>query len=133
MCFSLTFLYSSLTFAHCPLTYPVECDGWCCPAGTSDCTSAILEEICIEEDDDQQPCISKTIYGENFFEVEYLRYVRDNILIHTSEGQEIIRLYYKWTPVLANAIEEDEDLKENVKELIDSILFLIKGGDLTTK
>ena len=121
ICICLAFIYNSVTFAHCPLSSPAECDGWCCPAGTSDCTSAIQEGVCIVEDDGRQSCISETIYGENSFEVEYLRYLRDNILIHTTEGQEIIRLYYKWSPVLANTLEEDEELKENVKELIDTI------------
>jgi hypothetical protein len=123
ICICLTFIYSSLTFAHCPLSSPVECDGWCCPAGTSDCTSAIQEGVCIAEEDEPGPCVSERIYGENSFEVEYLRYLRDNILIHTTEGQEIIRLYYKWSPVLANTIEEDEELKEKVKELIDTIFL----------
>ncbi len=44
------------------------------------------------------------------------------------EGQEIIRLYYELSPVRVKAIEEDEELKEQVKEMIDVVLELIGGG-----
>ncbi|MBW1823511.1 MAG: hypothetical protein JRI87_02955, partial [Deltaproteobacteria bacterium] len=73
------------------------------------------------------PCAAKEIYGEHSKEVELLRYTRDNILKSTSEGQELIKLYYEWSPVILKAMKKNESLKEQVKELIDGVLLLIRG------
>jgi len=67
-------------------------------------------------------CPIEEIYGEDSEEVVLLRYLRDEVLSQTSEGQEIIRLYYQWSPMVVRAIEEDEEFKEEVKETIDGIL-----------
>ena len=56
-------------------------------------------------------CLALKIYGEHSKEVELLRYVRDNILDKTSEGKELIRLYYQWSPAIVKAMEEDEKFK----------------------
>ena len=47
-------------------------------------------------------------------------YVRELI------GQEIIRISYQWSPVIVKAMKEDEELKQVIKKLIDSVLPLIK-------
>jgi len=44
----------------------------------------------------------------------------------TPEGQEIIRLYYEWSPALIKAMEEDEEFKEALKELKDDSITLIR-------
>ena len=75
-----------------------------------------------------EPCPIEEIYGKYAEETELLRYVRDNVLSQTPEGQEIIRLYYQWSPAIVKAMEEDEEFKEDVKEMIDGILPLIKGA-----
>ena len=54
-----------------------------------------------------------------------MRNYRDNVLSATPEGQEIIDLYYQWSPVIVRAMEADEDFKGEVKALIDGILPLI--------
>ena len=72
-------------------------------------------------------CTGEEIYGENSKEVEQLRYFRDNVLSKALEGQEIIKLYYQWSPVIVEAMVEDEAFKKEVKELIDGILPLIRG------
>ena len=72
-----------------------------------------------------QPCLSETIYGEDSEEAELLRYLRDQVLSTTSEGKEIIRLYYEWSPVIIKMVNEDEGFKEEVKQIIDSVLRLI--------
>ena len=72
------------------------------------------------------PCPSELLYREHSEEAETLRYVRDNILSHTPEGKEIIKLYYQWSPVIVKAIEEDEEFKGEMKEITDSILLLIE-------
>jgi len=51
--------------------------------------------------------------------------LRDNFLTQTPEGQEIIRLYYEWSPVIVETMEDDEGFKEQMKEMIDGILGLI--------
>jgi hypothetical protein len=70
-------------------------------------------------------CTLVKIYGENSKEVKILRLFRDNVLSKTPEGQEIIRLYYQWSPAIVKAMERDEEFKEEVKEMIDGILGLI--------
>ena len=76
---------------------------------------------------DGQNCPTEVIYGEYSKETELLRYLRDNILSQGPEGQEIIRLYYEWSPVIVKAMKEDEEFKEQVKEMVDGVLPLIKG------
>lgn len=72
-------------------------------------------------------CPVEEIYGEDSGPTELLRNFRDKVLHKTPEGQELIRLYYQWSPVIVKAIEEDEDFKKEVKEMIDGILMLIRG------
>ncbi len=71
-------------------------------------------------------CPSESIYGEHSEEAETLRCVRDNILSHTPEGEEIIKLYYQWSPVVVKAMEEDEEFKEDVKGVVDEILGMVE-------
>jgi hypothetical protein len=47
----------------------------------------------------------------------------------TSEGQELIKLYYQWSPVLVKAMEGDEEFKGEVKRMIDSVLPMIEKDD----
>ncbi|MBW1839618.1 MAG: hypothetical protein JRI49_06740, partial [Deltaproteobacteria bacterium] len=65
-------------------------------------------------------------YGESANETTLLRYSRDNVLRKSPEGQEIIKLYYQWSPAIVEAMEEDEEFKEEVREMIDGILGLIE-------
>ena len=71
-------------------------------------------------------CPSESIYGEHSEETELLRDLRDNTLAQTPEGQEIIRLYYQWSPVIVKAMEENEEFREEVKEMVDGVLRLIR-------
>jgi len=59
-------------------------------------------------------------------ESKVLRDVRDAVLDKTPEGRELINLYYEWSPVIAEAMEKDEVLKEQMKEVIDGVLELIR-------
>ena len=70
-------------------------------------------------------CAAKEIYGEDSKEVELMRYVRDNILKSTAEGQELIKLYYEWSPAIVEAMKVNEELREEVKGMIDGVLLLI--------
>jgi hypothetical protein len=71
-------------------------------------------------------CPTIEIYGEDSEEVALLREVRDNILSKTPEGQQMITLYYLWSPVITNAIKQDETLKAELKSLIDGVLMTIE-------
>jgi hypothetical protein len=72
-----------------------------------------------------EPCPSEEIYGEHSEETELLRHFRDNALSQTPAGQEIIRLYYEWSPAIVKAMEQDEEFKEEMKEMVDGVLGLI--------
>lgn len=71
-------------------------------------------------------CPSEEIFGEYSEKTALLRDFRDNVLSNTPEGQEIIRLYYEWSPLIVKAMEEDEEFREEVKEIIDEILPFIR-------
>jgi PII-like signaling protein len=58
-----------------------------------------------------------------------LRYLRDNVLTQTLEGQEIIRLYYELSPVIVEMMEKDESFKQEVKQVVDGILEVIKEAE----
>jgi len=72
-----------------------------------------------------QPCPVEEIYEYTSDEVQLLRSFREKVLNKTSEGQEIIRLYYQWSPVIVKIMKEDENFKEEVKKIIDRILLII--------
>jgi len=74
---------------------------------------------------ENRPCPVAVIYGEHSEGTELLRNFRDDVLSQTPEGQEIIKLYYQLSPVIVNAMEEDEGFKQEVKEIIDGVLELI--------
>ena len=55
-----------------------------------------------------------------------MRNFRDNVLSQIPEGKELIKLYYQWSPFIVRAMEADEEFKEEIKEMIDGILPLIR-------
>jgi len=71
-------------------------------------------------------CPIEQIYGEDSEEVKLLRALRDTALSQTPEGKELIKLYYEWSPVIMKAMEEDEEFEQEVKEIIDGVLPLIR-------
>ncbi len=71
-------------------------------------------------------CVFVEIYGEYSEEVTLLRYYRDNVLTMTTEGQELIKQYYQWSPRLVRTMREDEVFKAQLKDLSDSILLLMQ-------
>jgi hypothetical protein len=54
--------------------------------------------------------------------------LRDKVLSQTPEGQEIIRLYYNWCPVIVKMMEEDEEFQSWVKEMIEGVVELMRGN-----
>lgn len=71
-------------------------------------------------------CPTEVVYGEDSEEVELLRALRDEVLNKTPEGREIIKQYYNFSPLLVEAMEEDEEFKRDLKEMIDGVLMLIR-------
>lgn len=74
-----------------------------------------------------QGCPIEELYGMHSEETEFLRQVRDEILCKTPEGQQMVRLYYELAPMIVSAMEGDEGFREQLKEMIDGILPLIRG------
>ena len=70
-------------------------------------------------------CAIEKIYGEYSEETELLRKFCDNVLRHTPEGKEMVRLYYEWSPAMVREMEKDEEFRKKLKEMIDGILQLI--------
>ena len=66
------------------------------------------------------------LYGNSSLEGELLRNFRDSVLMKTVEGKELVRLYYQWSPVIGNVIETNENLRNEIKELLDEIVCLIQ-------
>jgi hypothetical protein len=71
-------------------------------------------------------CLARRLYGEFSEETALLKSFRDKVLRNSPEGEEIIRLYYQWSPIIVRAMEDDEEFKEDVKELIEGILPMIR-------
>lgn len=94
----------------------------CLSAG---CHSDACGDVMTTTTEPDASCPAEAIYGEGSIEVALLRAVRDNMLRQTSEGQELIKLYYQWSPVLVRAMEADETFRDDVKAMIDGVLELM--------
>ena len=117
----LAFSCGSLAFAQeCPSTDPVKCPfvDLCC-AKLLGCLTPV-KSACVPTE-----CTVEELYGEYSEEIEMLRYFRDDVLSQTPVGQEIIELYYEMSPAIVQAMEEDEEFRKEVKEMIDGVLGLI--------
>ena len=75
----------------------------------------------------EEPCLYIWLLGSDNPQLDILREFRDEVLAQTPEGQEIIRLYYELSPVIVKAMQEDEEFKEQVKEMADGVLTLLGG------
>jgi len=72
-------------------------------------------------------CPSEYLYGESSEEVLLLRWLRDHVLRTTAEGKELIKLYYQWSPLVLKAMEEDDALREEVREVVDHLVGLLRA------
>lgn len=75
----------------------------------------------------ERPCFIEELYGEDSAEAKLLRYFRDTVLASTLVGNEIINQYDQWSPVMVNAMTNDEELKEQLIEIIHGMLVLIEA------
>jgi len=58
-------------------------------------------------------------------ELNALRRFRDEVLSKSLAGQEIIKLYYAWGPMIVNAMDEDEAFKNEIKAALEEVIALI--------
>jgi hypothetical protein len=68
-----------------------------------------------------------TSLGEDSGNIALLRKYRDEVLSKSPLGQEIISFYYLWSPFIVRAMEEDEEFKQEVRELIEQLLPMIEA------
>jgi ABC-type amino acid transport substrate-binding protein len=73
------------------------------------------------------PCVSEEIYGDHADETELLRKFRDEVLSKTPTGQEMITLYYQWSPTIVKAMRKDTRFTLQVKTMLDGIIPIIGG------
>jgi hypothetical protein len=82
------------------------------------------EASCITEG---APCAIFLALNNDEKNIDTLRRFRDEVLSTTPFGQEYIRLYYEWSPVIVQAMEEDEAFRQEVQELIEQLLPMIEA------
>ena len=66
--------------------------------------------------------MAEEIYGASSAQAAILRYFRDGVLSKTAEGRALIELYYRWSPVLVQALRKDDQLKKEITVLIDDFV-----------
>ena len=98
--------------------------GWNTPPTTSTTSTGVSTTTTTSSP--ANPCPSEAIYGENSYELSLLYSFRDNVLSKTNEGQEIIKMYYRWSPMLVQVMEADEQFKQEIKDLIDEALPMVE-------
>ena len=81
-------------------------------------TGSTCKDICGQ-------CPIEQLLGNHSEETELLRCLRDEILSKTPEGQEIIKLYYQWSPALVRAMVGDESFKKEVTDICDWLVPII--------
>ena len=125
----ISFTCAAVSFAkECDMIYNIDCgdsspyccldEHFCSDPDTTHCTDVVGGP--------RGTCTSIDLFGENSAETQLLRHFRDNFLDKFQEGKELIKLYYQWSPVIVRAMEEDEEFKEEVKELFEGILPMIR-------
>ena len=74
---------------------------------------------------DKTLCPFVYLLGPKSPELDILRQYRDEVLSKTPEGREIIRLYYKLSPAIIQAMEENEEFRKLMQEMVDSLLLVL--------
>jgi len=71
-------------------------------------------------------CLIENMYGEHSEETAIFRSFRDRLLDKDPVVQELVSVYYQWSPLLIEYIEDDPALREELKEILDDLLPWIK-------
>ena len=69
-------------------------------------------------------CPIETLYGVSSRETKLLRSIRDDLLCLSPEGQEIIKMYYQWSPVIVKAME-DQRVRNDIRVIFDGIVSFL--------
>jgi hypothetical protein len=96
----------------------LECHDLCVappPETTTTTATVTLGEICPMEE----------IYGTDSEEAELLRFLRDEVLMHTPEGREIVRLYYTLSPAMVHVVKKDDILRAEIQGFIELLLAMV--------
>ena len=67
-------------------------------------------------------CPVVILYGDQAPETKALRLFRDEVLNTTQEGRQLVYLYYRLSPLIAQAMEDDEELKNELRALLDFLI-----------
>jgi hypothetical protein len=70
-------------------------------------------------------CSATYLLGENNPRLKTLRKFRDDVLSKSAYGRIVIQQYYWWSPLIVEAMRNDEELKAQLKETVDKILQVI--------
>ena len=71
-------------------------------------------------------CPMTSALGKDSNDLKTLRKFRDEVLRKSPVGQEIIKLYYELSPAIVKAMAEDKEFKEEVKDMIEGVLPLVR-------
>ncbi|MEM2633889.1 MAG: CFI-box-CTERM domain-containing protein [Nitrososphaerales archaeon] len=103
-----------------PGVYNVEIDG-------------LKSTFTVEAPPSSKCIIATATYGSELTpEVQFLREFRDNVVLSTFAGSMFIKTfnawYYSWSPIVAEAIIQNQVLKEAVKVLLYPLMGILKGS-----
>jgi len=85
------------------------------------------ERFTLHGDPSTDQCPAELLYGKDSEETALLRYWRDACLRGSAEGREMIALYYRYSPVIAQVLGDDEELQAAAKAIADAVLAFIQG------
>lgn len=71
-------------------------------------------------------CPATFALGGDSNDLNTLRNFRDEVLSKTPSGKQIIKLYYQLSPSIVKAMEQDEEFKEEVKDMIEEVLPFVR-------
>ncbi len=71
------------------------------------------------------PCPASLLLGSESPKLAMLRQFRDGVLSKTSGGRALIRLYYHVGPMLIQAMEKNEKLKNYMQKMLDGALIVL--------
>jgi hypothetical protein len=72
-------------------------------------------------------CPAESLYGEQAEETSFLRRFRDDVISTLPRGKELIQLYYALSPVIVKMMDESEEFKTQLREIVDGVLLMIGG------
>jgi len=100
---------------NCPNTYNKD---------QTDTDGDGIGDACDDSDDSEgeTPCAASVALDNDQDKLDILRRYRDEVLVKTPDGQETIRLYYEWSPLLVEVIEDNEGLRQQVGYLCETII-----------